>query len=107
MQYHRYRSLNEIDIFSKFTISRISVNLVFNQFTLSNGVLDEAKLNNCILKVFKKLSNEILTTLLTVWPIYYHFALIDCGVTLILNLQIDPTYTSKSVLMFSRLLRIL
>lgn len=52
MQYHRYHSLNEIDIFSKFTISRISVNLVFNQFTLSNGVLGEAKLNNCILKVF-------------------------------------------------------
>lgn len=49
----------------------------------------------------------MLTTLLTVWPTYYRFALTDCGVALILNLQIDPTYTSKSVLMFNRLLRIL
>lgn len=105
MQYYRYHSLNEIDIFSNFNISRISVNLFFNWFTLSDGVLDKAKLKKMYFKGFLKLSNKILTILLTVWPIYYHFALTDYGVTLILNLQVDPTYTSKSVLMW--VLRIL
>lgn len=43
---------------------------------------------------FFKLSNKILTTLLTVWPVYCHMALIDYGATLIFNPQIDPLYTS-------------
>lgn len=52
MQYYRYHSLNEIDIFSNFNISRISVNLFFNWFTLSDGVLDKAKLKKMYFKGF-------------------------------------------------------